>query len=177
MLPRWIGTVLLLTLALSVASAQTAPAKPVPCDRDPDYHKLDFWVGDWDVFDIKSGAKDGTNHIEKTLKGCAVIENWTESADGSEGKSLFYVERATGQWKQVWVEDSGGVKEKSLQASYTGAGVRFQGEIRHKNGGSHLDRTTLQPLSAGRVHQTIEISRDGGKTWEIVYDAEYRRTK
>jgi len=158
------------------ASAQSAPAKPAPCDQNPTYHKLDFWVGAWDVFDLKSGAKDGTNRIEKTLKGCAILENWTET-DGSEGKSLFYVVRATGQWRQIWVEDSGGMKEKSLQESYSGEGVRFQGEILHRDGTSHLDRTTLQSMSGGRVRQMIEISRDAGKTWEVVYDAEYRPRK
>src|SRR5205085_5637240 len=109
------------------ALAQAAPPAPVPCDQNPTYHKLDFWVGEWDVFDFKSGQQDGGNRIEKILKGCAIIENWTEAMDGSEGKSLFYVQRATGQWKQVWVEESGGMKEKSLQDSYTGEGVRFQG--------------------------------------------------
>lgn len=160
-----------------IALAQPSPPKPVPCDQNPTYHKLDFWVGEWDVFDIKSGEKDGTNRIEKVLKGCAIIEHWTESGDGSEGKSFFYVQRATGQWKQVWVENSGGMKEKSLQSSYNGDGVRFQGEILHMSGGSHLDRTTLTPMTGGKVRQTIEISRDAGKTWEVVYDAEYRRSK
>jgi hypothetical protein len=177
LLSRIAALILLTCLATSIACAQSAPVKPIPCDQNPTYQKLDFWLGDWEVFDTKSGEKDGTNRIEKILKGCAILENWTEAVDGSEGKSLFYVQRATGQWKQVWVEDSGGIKEKSLQDSYTGEGVRFQGEIRHKDGGSHLDRTTLQPLRADRVRQTIEISRDGGKNWEVVYDAEYRRKK
>lgn len=164
-------------IVCSVVSGQGTPARPVPCDQNPLYQKLNFWLGDWDVFDLKTGKKDGTNRIEKTLKGCAIIENWTEAVDGSEGKSLFYVQRASGQWKQVWVEDSGGMKEKGLQESYAGEGVRFLGEIPHKGGGSHLDRTTLQPMSDGRVRQTIEISRDGGKSWEVVYDAEYRPKK
>jgi hypothetical protein len=159
---------------VSASFAQSAPV-PVPCDRNPVYQKLDFWLGEWDVFDLKSGAKDGTNRIEKILKGCAIIENWSD-ADGSEGKSLFYVVRATGQWRQVWVEDTGGMKEKAQQDSYTGDGIRFQGEILHRDGTSHLDRTTLS-TTGGRIRQTIEISRDHGKTWEVVYDAEYRRRK
>jgi len=172
--------VLILTCAflpLEPSLARTASTKPLPCNQNPAYHKLDFWIGDWDVFDRKSGQKDGTNRIEKILKECAILENWTEASDGSEGKSLFYFQRATGEWKQVWVEDSGGIKEKNLQDSYSGEGVRFQGEIPHKDGSSHLDRTTLKPISEGRVQQTIEISRDSGKTWEVVYDAEYRRPK
>lgn len=178
MLPRrnLIATLLVCCVS-AIVFGQATPQAPVQCEQNPAYHKLDFWVGEWDVFDFKSGQRDGANRIEKILKGCAISENWSEASDGSEGKSLFYVQRASGQWKQVWVEDSGGMKEKSLQDSYTGEGVRFQGEILHKNGGSHLDRTTLIPQSGGRVRQTIEISRDGGKTWETVYDAEYRRRK
>jgi hypothetical protein len=49
--------------------------------------------------------------------------------------------------------------------------------ILHRDGTSHLDRTTLVPLSGGRVRQTIEISRDAGKTWEVTFDAEYRPRK
>jgi hypothetical protein len=177
LLRRLLGLTFFWCLVVVSAFSQATPPAPVPCDQNPTYHKLDFWLGEWDVFDIKSGQKDGTNRIEKILKGCAIIENWTEAADGSEGKSLFYLQRATGQWKQVWVEDSGGMKEKSIQDSYAGEGVRFQGEILHKSGGSHLDRTTLIPMSGGRVRQTIEISRDAGKTWEMVYDAEYHHPK
>jgi hypothetical protein len=169
---------LVLCLVALTASAQTAPSStPIPCDKNPAYHKLDFWVGQWDVFDIKSGEKDGTNRIEKILKGCALVENWTEASDGSEGKSLFYFQPAKGLWKQVWVTDMGPLKEKTLMDSYAGEGVRFQGEIPHRDGTSHLDRTTLVPLGGDRVRQTIEISRDSGKTWETVYDAEYRRRK
>lgn len=173
----WTALAALLTSVLFSASAQTPRARPASCDKDPTYHKLDFWLGDWDVFDLKSGERDGTNRIEKTLKSCAILENWTEASDHSEGKSLFYVVRATGTWKQIWVEDSGGTKEKRLLDSYVGEGVRFQGEIPHKDGTSHLDRTTLLPMSGGRVRQTIEISRDAGKTWATVYDAEYRPKK
>jgi hypothetical protein len=164
-------------LSCSVFSFSQAPSKPAPCDQNPAYHKLDFWVGDWDVFDIKSGEKGGTNRIEKILKGCAIIENWTEASDGSEGKSLFYFQPVKGQWRQVWVTDIGPMKEKVAQESYTGEGIRFQGEIPHRDGTSHLDRTTLTPLSGGRVRQLIEISRDAGKSWEVVFDAEYRRHK
>jgi hypothetical protein len=162
-------------LLISLLAAAQTPANPVPCDQNPAYHKRDFWLGEWNVYDLKSGQKDGTNRIEKILKGCALIENWTEAADGSEGKSLFYFQPSTSRWKQVWVTETGAVKEKVLKDTYTGQGVRFQGEIPHRDGTSHLDRTTLTPTDGGRVRQTIEISRDSGKTWETVYDAEYRR--
>ena len=37
------------------------------------------------------------------------------------------------------------------------------------------DRTTLTREAPDRVRQLIEVSKDGGKTWVSVFDAEYRR--
>ncbi len=164
-------------------SAQTTnngnamPMSTMPsCDSDPAYHKLDFWIGRWEVFNNGDGTKDGTNLIEKILRGCAIIENW-QDISGSEGKSLFYYQAATKRWKQVWVTDAGPMKEKKLTEEFKGGAVRFQGEIPHRDGSSHLDRTTLTPLPGDRVRQVIETSTDGGKTWKTGYDAEYRRPK
>ena len=158
--------------------AQTSPAKPTPshpCQDEPAYHQLDFWVGKWDVYDNHDGSLNGTDIVEKIVGGCAIVENWQEADGSGEGKSLFYYENAKKLWKQVWVTDAGPMKEKQMIEEYKDSGVRFQGEIPHLNGGSHLDRTTLTPLPGGRVHQVIEISRDAGKTWEITFDAQYRQ--
>jgi len=140
------------------------PALPQP---------LDFWVGDWEVF-LASGPKDGDNHITKLLEGHALLENWAE-LDGHEGKSWFYYYRPENRWKQVWVTDGGGVKEKAQIADAPAGSVRFRGEIPLKDGRKLLDQTTLTPLPDGRARQIIERSRDGGATWQTVYDAFYVR--
>lgn len=154
------------------AAANTPAIKP--CKDEAAYHKLDFWLGHWEVFDLHGGSKDGTDSVEKILKGCAIVEIWHD-IEGYEGRSLFYYQRATKQWKQVWVTDAGPMKEKRLIEELQDGGVRFQGEIPHQDGTSHLDRTTLTPLPRHRVHQVIEISSDQGKTWAVTFDAEYRR--
>ena len=145
------------------------------CVEDPDYGALDFWVREWDVF--VGEQQVGTNRIKKILEGCAILEHWV-ATDGGEGKSLFYHQPATGEWKQVWVTTTpdrpGGVKEKTLVERLPGGGVRFQGEIPLVDGGSYLDRTTLTPLGDGTVRQVIERSTDGGETWQVGFDALYR---
>jgi len=67
----------------------------------------------------------------------------------------------------------GGVKEKTLVEVLEGGGVRFQGRIPLKGGGSYLDRTTLTPDAEGHVRQVIEVSTDGGSTWRTTFDALY----
>lgn len=161
----------LLTAGLTLA----APARGQGCAGDTAFETLDFWVGEWEVF--VGAQRVGTNRIEKILGGCAILEHWAD-ARGSEGKSLFYHQPATGEWKQVWVTATpgrpGGVKEKTLVERLPDGGVRFQGEIPVEGGGSYLDRTTLMPAGDGTVRQLIERSTDGGTTWEVGFDAVYR---
>ena len=121
----------------------------------------------------------GTNRISRILQGCAVTEEWQDT-HGTPGQSLFYVEPSLHQWKQVWVTGAarrlGGLKEKHLIARLTGGGVRFQGELRGEDGRTILDRTTLTPMPGGEVRQLIEISADGGITWQATFDGRYRRS-
>jgi hypothetical protein len=154
--------------------AETAAPKP-SCD-DPPYRLLDFWVGEWRVVD-EAGVHQGDNRIEKILNGCAILEHWTGNG-GSEGKSLFYLDRAAGHWKQVWVTDNatrpGGLKEKHLIEKLEQGAVRFQGVIQRPDGSSYLDRTTLSPQPDGSVRQHIQTSADDGVTWRAGWVGIYR---
>ncbi len=162
----------LLLLCSSIAVAQDPEIKR--CSALSDYSLLDFWVGEWNVY--SGEEKIGENRIEKVLNGCAVIEHWT-AADGGEGKSLFYID-ADGVWQQVWVTEysanPGGMKEKTHMETLPNGATQFQGELEHPRIGKYLDRTTLTPLDEGEVKQVIEISRDGGETWQTTFDAVYR---
>jgi hypothetical protein len=146
-------TLFLLVFLLHVSAQTSNNTASHPCEQDAAYHKLDFWIGNWDVYDNHDGSKGGADIVEKILDSCAIVENWHElSADGADGKSLFYYQKATREWKQVWVTAVGPMKEKKLVEEFKNGGVRFQGEIPHLNGGSHLDRTTLTPLGRDKVH-------------------------
>ncbi|HVY45759.1 MAG TPA: hypothetical protein VHB21_07760, partial [Minicystis sp.] len=143
--------------AAPVAVAASAPSALAPgCDA-PAYHRLDFWIGAWDVT-APSGTYEGTNVIERALGGCAVAEHWID-ARGHRGESLFYVDRATGAWRQLWVTDEGASKDKREVPAATRGDVAFEGA---------RDRTTLSPIEAGKVRQTI-VSLDGRASWTGVY--------
>jgi hypothetical protein len=170
---RAILTILCLA-SLLLFSPRAGAQTPAPCEADSAFSTLDFWLGDWDVYVGDELA--GTNRIEKILDGCAILEHWTGSG-GGQGKSLFYYQKSTGVWKQVWVTQQamrvGGLKEKQLVARLEDGGVRFRGEIARGDGTTYLDRTTLTPLPDGRVRQVIEVSEDGGNTWRATFDANY----
>jgi hypothetical protein len=163
-------------LLLGILSVPARAQEPSGCAGDSTYARLDFWLGTWRVY--VGDTLVGTNRISKVLRGCALIEEW-QDARGTRGQSLFYVEPTLRQWKQVWVTEAaqrvGGVKEKHLIAALPDGGVRFQGELRQPDGRIVLDRTTLAPRPGGEVHQLIEVSSDGGASWQPRFDARYRR--
>lgn len=140
--------------ATSIACAPAAPAPAPPGCTAPVYHRLDFWLGTWDVTD-PTGSYEGTNVVSPTLGGCAVEERWLD-ARGHAGTSLFYVDRASGAWRQTWVTDEGQTKEKREIAGAAPGEVRFEGP----------DRTTLTPLPDGGVRQVIEGTRG---SWVGIY--------
>lgn len=165
----------LLALLLVVSCPALAQIQDAPrCSESAIYTKLDFWIGDWDVY--VDGKLVGHNRIEKALDGCVVFEHWT-ARDGGEGKSLFFVDYDR-HWAQIWVTQwamaPGGIKEKVMVDDPPAGAVRFQGVIRHEEAGTWLDRTTLTPLDDGTVRQLIESSEDGGESWYPTFDAIYR---
>lgn len=157
---------------LVVAAALAGGVAQSEACTDPVYRQLDFWIGEWTV--TVGETIVGRDNVEKTLGGCAVLEHWTD-ARGSKGESLFYVDPTDGSWKQVWVTESGQVKEKDLVEQTSDGAVRFEGFVLTPQG-RRADRTTLTPLADGRVRQVIEASADGGKTWTVAFDAIYSRT-
>ncbi len=183
---RWLPALAwgILLLAMSALSSPTNArpvhdptwASPGPCADREGFQRLDFWVGEWVV--LVGDRRVGENRIEKILDGCAIMEHWTD-AGGGQGKSLFFYNPTTDRWKQVWVTQDatrpGGLKEKELVETLENGAVRFQGEIHLPGGGMYLDRTTLTPNPDGTVRQVIEVSRDGGTSWEVTFDARYER--
>jgi hypothetical protein len=165
-----------LSFAVLLTTAGFVPAASRTCTGLPGFDRLDFWVGEWDV--LVAGQRAGENRIEKILSGCAVVEHW-RGVGGGEGRSLFFHDHVTGVWKQVWITDNatapGGLKEKILIEEGEDGSLRFQGTVTLADGRAFLDRTTLTPLEDGRVRQVIEISANGGETWQQRFDGTYVR--
>jgi len=162
-------------IVLATCAGTVSAGEPPPCESDSSYALLDFWLGDWNVY-VENDLV-ATDHIERILEGCAVEENWT-AANGDQGLGLFYYQKTTGQWKQVWLTSNspkfGGCKEKVLTERYDGGGLRFEGEIPGNSGSRYFERTTIRPLADGRIHQVIEVSRDNN-LWRKISDVHYVR--
>lgn len=149
------------------ASELTEPCKYPK--KHPEYRQLDFWLGEWDVFNT-AGQKVGDSRIELLLKGCVVQENWT-GTQGGAGKSYNEYDPSLGKWQQFWVDDTGRTQY------YIGEGaegeMRYTAEGKQKDGSPLLRRLTFTKLEGSKVRQHSQQSTDSGKTWSTVYDFTY----
>jgi tetratricopeptide (TPR) repeat protein len=140
-----------------------------PCPTDPRYRAFDFWVGDWDVY-VAGEKTSAHNHISMDLQGCLIRERWT---GGGDGESLNFFNPYTGKWHQSYVDDSGST------VWYDGGPVaiglmHMEGGYANIDGSTGLARVTWTRNPDGSVHHFIERSTDGGRNWDVYFDAVYR---
>jgi hypothetical protein len=96
------------TMALEQTTA------PATCDT-PQHHQLDFWVGDWQVFDAETNQLVAFERVEKHSEGCIVQENLTFLTDKYRRPGVKYrlagigVNRFDGEnWLQMWADNQWG---------------------------------------------------------------------
>ena len=167
--------VLALTCVSGARQNSTAP-QPKPCS-EPEQKQLEFWVGDWDLTWPGNNAGEiahGTNSIQRILDGCIVEENFSGGdAMHLRGRSVSIFDTTAGKWKQTWVDNEGG-------------SLDFVGEF--KDGQMILARESIRPDGARRLQRMVfknithdefdwswEGSKDGGKTWAVVWPIHYKR--
>jgi hypothetical protein len=170
----------LATLALSSAAAaqtapQTTPAAPPPRPNcsPAEHRQLDFWIGEWRVFQKSDGVEVGSSTVTALANGCGVSEHYSSpGAPGGpyEGFSYSAYDTRDGKWHQFYVDVNGSA------AWFTGA---------LENGSLALYAAGAQPGAQQRMSYTLNtdgtveqvgvVSTDGGKSWKPGYDYVYRR--
>lgn len=155
-------------------------AQQSPCESDPVYRQFDFWIGDWEVYDLRNN-KAGDSKISTILNSCVLLEEWTSSNTQKgvvySGKSFNTYNAATKQWQQTWVDNTGGSNEY-LTGKFDNTKIEFlSAPFPLSKDTMAIRRLTFYNLSDQKVRQHGEISKDKGITWKTEYDLDYRRKK
>jgi hypothetical protein len=151
----------------------TMSVQAFPCAHQEGFRDFDFWIGEWDVH-LANGNQAGTNVIKSIERGCALTEHWT-SANGGTGMSINYLDKASGEWVQVWNSANGG--QINIRGGMTDDGMLLEGYIHYVNNGTTAPfRGLWTLLPDGRVRQYFEQSNDEGKTWVPWFEAFYTRS-
>jgi hypothetical protein len=145
-----------------------------------DAASYDFWIGKWgltwDEGDGKIGR--GTNHIEKTLDGTVIQENFRAidgKSKGFKGTSLSVFNLQTKIWKQAWADNQGGYFD------FTGEIEEdkriFKTAIKKKDDKTIIQRMIFYNISNDSLTWDWQGTQDGGENWNLLWRINYVRSK
>lgn len=139
---------------------------------------FDFWKGNWSLTWKNANGEEehGVNLIESTLKDAVIQENF-EAKEGSlkgyVGKSWTVWVPSTKSWKQTWVDNQGAYLD------FDGALVDGN-PVFHRsftaNGNTILQRMVFLDITEDGFRWDWENSTDGGKTWNLAWQINYKRS-
>src|ERR1700733_8679436 len=99
-----------------------------PCSLDPKARVFDFWIGEWDAYITGTRKQAGHSVIQAASGGCMILENWTSGGGKYMGKSMNFIDAATGKWQQVWVGSEGGGQHVFVNGEFRDSAMRFDFE-------------------------------------------------
>jgi ketosteroid isomerase-like protein len=166
-----VGIILLATLLaaseMAVAGVVSTNAPMAASCAGPAYRQFDFWVGDWDAFDVGSPIEVAHARVDRILDGCVLREDY-QGADGHKGQSFTIYDAARKVWHQSWVTNRGEVLV--IEGKSEGGEMVLTGEDHAKG---TIVRGVWKPENEG-VRETADTSSDGGKTWKPWFDLVFR---
>lgn len=162
------------TLLLAYAAPSWCGDHPVaanvqstmPC-AGANYRQLDFWIGDWDVFDVERPAVVVAHaSVELILNSCVLHEVY-EGLDGHQGESFSIYDVTRDTWHQSWVSDHGYLL--TIEGRLRGGTMTLAGTDHLPNGKPRQVRGEWRSLDHG-VREVAARSTDGGVTWIPWFD-------
>jgi hypothetical protein len=167
-------TAALALAALPALAGAAASIPPAPACIDPSYHALDFWAGDWDVFDAVTPAKLLANvRVSVILEGCALREEYRDPS-GLRGLSVSSYVASRDLWQQTWLTNRGQLLV--LEGGLRGDEFVLEGTDIAPDGKPRRVRGIWKRVPAG-VRETAVRSTDGGETWVQWFDLLFRAAR
>ena len=152
-------------------------------------HDFDFNFGKWHTH-IKRLTKpltgstdfvelDGTVTVSKIWDGRGNIEDF--EVDGPkghiQGMTLFLYNPKSQQWSQIWANAADGVLNPPMVGGFKDGRGELLAQDTLDDGRTILVRGVWSEIKPDSHHFEEDYSGDGGKTWEVVFDAHLNRVK
>ena len=167
----WLLALIPASVPFAAVNAAKPALEPTACAA-PEYRQLDFWRGDWDIFEIDQPKTPVARvKVARILDGCVLLEEYSDFR-GHKGRSFSIFDVSRKVWHQTWVTNGGVllVIEGSLQPS----GEMVLSGVDHDGGKERQVRGRWIPVDGG-VREVATRSIDGGATWTTWFDLMFRR--
>jgi ketosteroid isomerase-like protein len=161
-----------LVLACAAVCAIPRAAYAAPCSS-PEYRQFDFWLGDWDVYDVGSTKSSAQVRVDRILGGCVVHERY-EDENGMQGESFSIYDAGRKVWHQTWVTTRGQLL--TIEGGMEAGSMHLAGAYFRDNGQEVRVRGVWTP-EGNTVRESALMSSDAGKTWQPWFDLVFRPRK
>lgn len=153
-----------------ISEALQAPAA-AGC-QGPEYRQFDFWVGDWDAFDVGDPkTKVARARVDLILDGCVLREDY-QATNGLRGQSFSIYDASRKVWHQSWVTNRG--KLLVIEGKFRDGEMVLSGVENTTDGKTKQVRGTWKAVAEG-VRETAFVSTNDGKDWELWFDLVFRK--
>ncbi len=177
MRPLSIAAALMLLSGRAVTLEQSTAS--ATCDT-PQHHQMDFWLGDWQVFDAGSKTVVAFDRVEKQYEGCVIRETLTFLTDLYRRPGVkvrlagIAVNRFDGvEWLQMWADNQWGAI--LLRGAPNAAGnMEFVSVIPSR----HRDvKLVYEKHPDGTLRILQYVAPAGSGKWAKYGDLSYRRNR
>ena len=154
------------------AASATVASAPAPTCRSPDHRQLDFWVGDWDAYDMPATGRPAAHVTITSLLDKCVIHELYEGDPGVRGESFSIYDPTRKVWHQTWVSNRGELL--IIEGEVRNGRLMLVGHQQTKDNKRREIRASWWQDKDG-VRESSESSTDGGKTWNADFDLVFKR--
>ena len=152
------------------STLDNARSASMPSCTSSEYREFDFWVGDWDAFEVHNTRPTAHVRVDRILNDCVLRERY-EDTDGLKGESFSIYDAGRKLWHQTWVTNRGQLLtiEGGLER-----GQMVLAGTSHTMGPSGTQVRGIWTQVSDGVREMAVISRDSGKTWHGWFDLLFR---
>lgn len=162
---------LLVILGVTLLPASVAADAPKTGCTNTENHQFDFWMGDWDVFDVDAPATLVARvQVDRILGGCVLRENYRDT-EGHMGQSFTVYDAPRRNWHQSWVTNRGQLL--LLDGGLRDGAIVLTAMEHIADGSDRRVQGTWKAVTGG-VRETAVRSTDGGSTWTPWFDLMFR---
>ncbi len=151
----------------------------MPCSS-PQARQFDFWLGEWDLTwpAEQTGGEAGEvgrgkNTITRRFGDCVIEENFAFADDTFLGHSVSVYDAQADMWRQTWVDNMGGYL--LFAGNYDGKTMELRTPTVERDGEQIVQRMVFSSIQRDSLRWDWQGSRDGGETWNDLWNITYQR--
>lgn len=178
-----VRTAAFMAMTVALAAPASSQAQVEAC-RAEHYREFDFWIGEWDVDNLRlddegtwNHAGSATDRVFPVAGGCGIVELWDGYVGDRHlrGFSVRTYDSTTGTWHLVlnWPQPDR-ARFSSLEGGFRHGRGDFFTDVTDEEDVEHRIRYSFADIGHDTFRWNDGRSTDGGQSWRTTWIMEFR---